>query len=139
MTRSVRPRLRTQPASWCQPARARGPRVLSSGVGGAGGVDERDRRSSQLGACGTSGRPRFVGLGAPARADLSQRSAQPERLSPRIEIGSVKHLALELVDPQGEVLDTAYLDTWAETLGLSAALAEIRSRRRTEADEPGSA
>src|SRR5665647_2417392 len=47
--------------------------------------------------------------------------------------------ALGVYELQGEVLDTAYLDTWAETLGLSAALAEIRSRRRTEADEPGSA
>ena len=47
--------------------------------------------------------------------------------------------ALGVYEFQGEVLDTAYLDTWAETLGLSAALAEIRSRRRTEADEPGSA
>ena len=47
--------------------------------------------------------------------------------------------ALGVYELQGDVLDSAYLDEWAETLRLSAALAEIRSRRRTEADEPGSA
>jgi hypothetical protein len=40
---------------------------------------------------------------------------------------------------QGNVLDSAYLDTWAESLGVSAALAEIRSRSRDEASGPGGA
>ena len=45
--------------------------------------------------------------------------------------------ALGVYEFQGDVLDSAYLDRWAETLGLSAALAEIRSRSRAEADELG--
>ena len=40
---------------------------------------------------------------------------------------------------QGDVLDSAYLDQWAETLGVSAALAEIRSRSRDEGSGPGAA
>ena len=40
---------------------------------------------------------------------------------------------------QSDVLDSAYLDQWAETLGVSAALAEIRSRSRDEAGGPGAA
>ncbi len=47
--------------------------------------------------------------------------------------------ALGVYEFQGDVLDLAYLDRWAETLGLSAALVEIRSRSRAEADESGSA
>lgn len=38
---------------------------------------------------------------------------------------------------QGDVLDAAYLDKWAETLAVSAALAEIRSRSRDEGHGPG--
>ena len=40
---------------------------------------------------------------------------------------------------QGDVLDSAYLDMWAETLGVGAALAEIRSRSRDETGGPGAA
>src|SRR5450756_192482 len=47
--------------------------------------------------------------------------------------------ALGVYEFQGDVLDLAYLDRWAETLGLSAALVEIRSRSRAEADESASA